>query len=210
MLLCLMAVGCATAPPSHSWRLDQLNSIGGQAPEVLGAPRPMTRDGRSALCFDGKADGLFLPVNPIEGWPRFTIQVLMLPEGDGPEEQRFLHIQDAQEHRVLIETRVDPNRQWSLDTFLRATDTAKLTLLDRARTQPTDSWYWAALVYDGKTMRHFLNGVQQLEGQVDFPPMGSGRISLGVRQNRIHWFKGCLAEVRFTADALPPGSLQKP
>jgi Concanavalin A-like lectin/glucanases superfamily len=210
MFLCLVVVGCASGPAMRTWRLDQVGSIGGQVPEVLGAPQPTNKNGRQAVCFDGKADGLFLPVNPIEGWPQFTIQILLLPEGDGPEEQRFFHIQDAQEHRVLIETRVDSNRQWSLDTFLRATDSAKLTLLDRAKTQPTDAWYWAALVYDGKTMRHFINGVQQLEGPVEFPPMGPGRISLGVRQNRIHWFKGCIAEARFTASALRPTSLQTP
>lgn len=210
MLLCLAAAGCASGPPSRIWRLDQLGSIGGQVPEVLGAPKPTNKDGRKALCFDGKADGLFLPVNPIEGWPQFTIEILFLPEGDGPEEQRFLHIQDSQERRVLIETRVDKNGAWSLDTFLRATDNAKLALLDRAKTQPTDAWYWAALVYDGKTMRHFVNGVQQLDGLVEFPPLGPGRISLGVRQNRIHWFKGCIAQVRFTAGALARRALKTP
>jgi hypothetical protein len=210
MLLSLAVLGCPISPESRTWRLDQVGTIGGQSPEVLGAPKAESREGHKALCFDGKSDGLFLPVNPIEGWPQFTIQILFLPDGDGPEEQRFLHIQDTTERRVLMETRVDRNRAWSLDTFLRATDTAKLTLLDRAKTQPTDAWHWAALVYDGKTMRHFVNGVPQLEGPVDFPALGPGRISLGVRQNRIHWFKGCIAEVRFTAGALEAKALKTP
>ena len=210
MLLCLVAAGCASSPVSRTWQLDQLGSIGGQVPEVLGAPMTANRHGRKAICFDGKADGLFLPVNPIEGWPKFTIEILFLPEDDGPSEQRFVHIQDVQDRRLLIETRVDKNGSWSLDTFLRATETAKLTLLDRAKTQPTDAWYWAALVYDGKSMRHYVNGARQLEGPVDFPAMGQGRTSLGVRQNRIHWFKGCIAELRFTAAALDQRGLKAP
>jgi hypothetical protein len=139
----------------------------------------------------------------------FTIEILFHPDGDGPAEQRFLHIQDEQERRVLIETRVSEDRRWSLDTFLRASDADKLTLLDRARTQPTDRWYWAALVYDGRTMRHYVDGEKQLQGEVAFPPTGPGRISLGVRQNRIHWFKGCIAQVRISEEALLPAALRR-
>jgi hypothetical protein len=191
------------APAPQVWRLDGLGSIGGHRPEVLGAPRPVREGRRHALCFDGVDDGLILPVNPIRGMDQFSIEVLFRPEGDGPEEQRFLHIQDEQEHRVLIETRVTKERTWALDTFLRASDRDRLTLLDRSRVQPADQWYWVSLVYDGKTMLHYVNGKKQLDGEVAFPPMGQGRLSLGVRLNKIHWFKGCIAEVRFHAKALP-------
>jgi hypothetical protein len=191
------------------WHLDTLSSVGGLTPEVLGAPKRFSGKGRTALCFDGKSDGLFLPVNPIEGWSRFTIEILFRPDGDGPPEQRFLHIQDDQERRALIETRLTDQRTWSLDTFLRDTDTNKLALLDRAKAQPTDQWYWAALVYDGVTMSHYVNGIRQLEGAVTFPPTGPGRISLGMRQNKVHWFKGCIAQVRFSPSALAPDELQR-
>jgi len=110
---------------------------------------------------------------------------------------------------VLMETRVGDGA-WSLDTFLRTSDADKLTLLDRAQTQPADRWYWAALVYDGKTMSHYVNGAKQLEGEVAFTPMGPGRISLGVRQNRVYWFKGCIAEVRFARGAIPAARLRRP
>lgn len=211
--LCVVA-GCPAGVPETVWKLDRLDQIKaslppGLAPEVLGAPQVMEKEGRRALCFDGKSDGVFVPLNPIEGRSKFTIEILFRPDGDGPPEQRFLHIQDEQEHRVLIETRVG-DQSWSLDTFLRATDADKLTLLDRAKAQPTDRWYWAALVYDGKTMSHHINAAKQMEGEVAFPPMVKGRISLGVRQNRIHWFKGCIAEVRFTPVAIPAAKLQKP
>jgi hypothetical protein len=203
------ATGCAAAPESRVWTLDRPDLVGGFQAEVLGAPRAVASDGRKALCFDGRADGLLVPANPLRGLGQFTIEILFRPDGDGPAEQRFLHIQDEQERRVLIETRV-ADRSWSLDTFLRATDADKLTLLDRAKVQPTDRWYWAALAYDGTVMRHYVDARLQLEGKVAFPAMGAGRISLGVRQNRVHWFKGCIAEVRFTAGALAAESLQRP
>ncbi|HUQ10935.1 MAG TPA: LamG-like jellyroll fold domain-containing protein [Steroidobacteraceae bacterium] len=208
-LASLGLLGCATTPAVNVWKLERTESIAGVQPEVLGAPRAVKKDGHQALCFDGKADGVFLPVNPIAGLTNFTIEILLRPDGDGPPEQRFLHIQDPEEHRVLMETRVGEGT-WSLDTFLRTSDADKLTLLDRAKSQRTDRWYWAALVYDGKTMSHYVDGVRQLEGLVAFAPMVPGRISLGVRQNRIHWFKGCIAEVRFAPEAIPATRLRRP
>jgi hypothetical protein len=200
----LAIAGCAAKPPQAVWRLDDARLIGGHTAEVLGSPQVRRHEGRNALCFDGRSDGVFVPVNPIAGWPQFTIEVLFQPDGDGPEEQRFLHIQDDQQRRALIETRLTKSNTWALDTFLHATTENRLTLLDRTKVQPTDRWYRVALVYDGRTMSHYVDGVKQLEGAVEFSPTGPGRISLGVRQNKIHWFKGCIAEVRFTASASYP------
>jgi hypothetical protein len=204
LFITLGAAGCATSPAQRTWRLERADSIGGHATEVLGNPAAINDGGRKALCFNGVSDGIVVPVNPIEAWPRFTIEVLFRPDGDGREEQRFLHIQDEAERRVLLETRVTGEDTWSLDTFLHSAASDRLTLLDRSKSQPTNRWYRAALVYDGARMSHYVDGVKQLEGAVRFPPMSDGRTSLGVRLNRIHWFKGCIAVVRFTADAHPP------
>jgi hypothetical protein len=209
ILVHLGTAGCAAGPTQHTWRVERPDSVGGHVAEVLGTPAPRERDGHEALCFNGKSDGLILPVNPIEGWPRFTIEILFRPDGVGPEEQRFLHIEDDARRRALIETRLTSPGMWSLDTFLHSSATDRLTLLDRSIVQPADRWYWAALSYDGTTLTHYVNAVRQLDGAVEFPPMLGGRISLGVRQNKVHWFKGCIAEVRFTAAALPPDRLQK-
>lgn len=209
LFFCLLA-GCPKGPEQTVWDLNRLDRIGSFATEVLGEPAMSDSDGRKAVCFDGKDDGLLLSTNPISGLHVFSIEILFRPDGDGPAEQRFLHIEDEHGRRALIETRVTEQRSWSLDTFMRATDTDKLTLLDRAIAQPTDRWYWAALVYDGRTMTHYVDGQKQLEGPVAFPPMSAGKISLGVRQNKVHWFKGCIAQVRFTPVALPPAALQRP
>jgi hypothetical protein len=66
-----------------------------------------------------------------------------------------------------------------------------------------------ALVYDGKTMAHYVNGVKEVEAGFVFPPMASGRTSLGVRLDRAFWFKGLIKEVRFHPEAVTPETLQK-
>ena len=210
ILLALCAAAHAATPEAIIWRLEDSKRIGGQAATVLGAPRAATEDGRKVIRFNGVSDGLILPQVPIQGRREFTIEVLFKPDGDGPGAQRFVHLEDKAENRALIETRVTPQRQWYLDTFLyvKATDKG-VTLVDKTKLHPCDRWYWAALVYDGKTMSHFVNGTKEKEGAIDYGPMGEGRTSLGVRLNQVFWFKGAIAEVRFHPLALPAAELQQ-
>ena len=207
-----LGAGMAQAVGAESmiWRVESPKQIGRQTPTVLGAPRAVEEDGRKAIRFNGASDGLILPVIPIQGWKAFTIEVLFKPDGDGPEAQRFVHLEDKAENRGLIETRVTAQRQWYLDTFLyvKARD-AGVTLVDKTKLHPCDRWYWAALVYDGKTMSHFVNATKEKEGAIDFGPLGEGRTSLGVRLNQVFWFKGAIAEVRFHPRALAAGELQQ-
>lgn len=199
----------ATVAPTV-WRLDNLKEIGGQIPVIEGAPKIETdRAGGPAVIFDGKRDGLFFPVNPLAGWSRFTIEILFSPAGDGPVEQRFLHAQDEVGRRALIETRLNRSGGWWLDTFLRSGSLPGFTAIDPKKVHATDRWYWAAMSYDGKVMTSFVNGEKQVEGEVRFDPMGPGQISLGVRLNRVSWFKGAIREVRFHPAALTPSALQR-
>ena len=214
MGLAVALTACAMAPSQESaapevWSLGDVSKVAGSVTEVVGAPRRLTSGTDTAIVFDGKGDGLFVPVNPLAGWTAFTIEVRFMPDGSGGEEQRFLHLEDPLKHRVLIETRVTPDKQWSLDTFLFQDAEHKLTLLDRTRLHPTDRWYWVALVYDGSRMSHYVNGELELEGSVAFAPMTAGRTSIGVRQNRVSWFKGAISEVRFTPAALPATKLRQ-
>lgn len=209
VMLSAVLVACASFPDgdkSTVWTLRDVTRVGSHVAEVVGAPKFAGAD--DAIVFDGKGDGLFVPANPLAGWSAFTIEVRFKPDGSGSEEQRFLHLEDDLKHRVLIETRVR-DRQWSLDTFLFQDAEHRLTLLDRTKLHPTDRWYWVALVYDGAKMSHYVNGELELTGAVEFTPMTTGRTSIGVRQNHVSWFKGAIAEVRFTPEALPANRLQR-
>ena len=172
------------------WHIDNLSSIGGHAVSVVGSPRVVKAPFGRAVEFDGKGDGLFLDVNPIAGLQRFTVEAFIEPAADGPAEQRFLHLaEDGSENRAMLETRILPGGTWCLDTFLRH-DPASLTLIDRSKTHPASAWHAVALVYDGEKMSHFVDGIRDAEGAVAFAPIGPGRTSIGVRQNKVSWFKG--------------------
>lgn len=208
-LVCMAQADTVSSAKPVIWRLEDAKKIGGYETEVLGAPKVVQEDGGPALVFDGANDGVFVPVNPLAGWAQFTIEVLIKPDGTGDEEQRFIHIQDRNEHRVMVETRVTKDRHWALDTYLFASKDSNHPLLDKTLLHPTDQWHWVALVYDGKTMANYINGVKELEGEVAVPPMAEGRLSIGVRQNKVCWYKGAVREVRFYPSALPPDALQR-
>jgi len=191
------------------WKLDNPAKVGGFATEVIGAPQVATENGVKALVFNGKSDGLMVPVNPVAGWSQFTIEVLIKPDGSGDEAQRFIHIQDSREDRIMIETHVTKDRRWALDTFLFTDADHSRPLLDQTLLHPTDQWYWVALVYDGKKMANYINGVKELEGEVAITPMVAGRMSIGVRQNLAFWYKGAIGEIRFHPAALTPAALQR-
>ncbi len=209
LLAALIGLLTAAAGEPTVWRLDQTARVGGHTAEVLGAPRVAAETDGPAVWFNGASDGLLVPVNPLAGLTQFTVEVLFRPAADGPAEQRFLHVQDGPGTRALMETRVSGGT-WALDTFLaHPASGAKLALLDPAKRHPADRWTWVALVYDGRRMTHYIDGVKELEGEVAFPPMTDGRVSLGVRQNKVYWFKGGIREVRWHAAALKAGELQK-
>jgi hypothetical protein len=186
------------------WRLDNLVSIGGHPVTTLGSPAVVATPAGPAVEFDGVADGLLLDTNPLAGLARFTVEVLFQPAPGGPPEQRFLHVEEpGGARRALIETRLLPGGAWCLDTFLKDGD-ASLTLIDRTRTHPVGAWAVAALVYDGREMAHFVDGTRDAAGPVAFRPLGPGRTSIGVRLNRVSWFKGRIARVRVTPAVLAP------
>ena len=183
------------------WSIDDLGRIGGHAVEVVGAPRVVTEDGR-AVEFDGVDDGLIVAANPIAGLARFTVEIEFHPASGGAEEQRFLHLQeDGSENRALVELRMRRDGQWALDGFLRS-PAPGLTLLDRDRVHAPDRWHTAALIYDGRTLTHTVDGVGQGRGEVVFTPLGPGRTSLGMRLNRVSYFKGRIRRLRVWPEAV--------
>lgn len=160
-----------------------------------------------AIEFNGSSDGLFIDANPIQDMAAFTIEVEFQPSAGGQEEQRFVHLEEVGTgNRALIELRMTPKNHWALDTYLRFGETG-LTLLDRSRLHPASAWHVAALTFDGAHMRHYVNGVQELDGPVTFRRLGAGTTSLGVRQNLVSHFKGRIRQLQVTSRALSGAEL---
>ena len=200
----------ASASSSVVWRMDRLDTVGGHTVKVVGAPRVVEVNGERVVEFDGAHDGLVVGVNPLAGLARFTIEVVFEPAIDGPEEQRFLHVEESGAgSRALIELRMLAGAKWCLDTYLRHGELG-LTLIDRDRAHAAGQWHAAALTFDGQTMTHYVNRARQGSGAVVFPPMKDGQTSLGVRQNMVSFFKGRIRLVRFTPEALAASALLEP
>lgn len=195
------------------WRLDNLKLISKHIPLILGSPSINNADTQRSVFFNGIDDGLVFEKNPVEGFEQFTIEVLLKPDGSGPREPRFIHFEDKEGNRGTMEMRINPDKTWYLDNFLKNGNmnlpNNRLTLIDSTKKHPTDTWFWVAMVYDGKTMKSFVNGVKELEGDVNFPITKSGKVSLGVRLNKVNWYKGLISEIRFHPTVLNQHTLQK-
>jgi hypothetical protein len=220
--LFLALMGLCGGPEIHSakektsmmkqttWELNTTNNLGGYATQVLGAPGLIETPQGKATEFDGRQDGIIVDTNPLAEMERFTLEVIFRPDTGGPKEQRFVHLQEASgENRILIETRLTGDNRWFLDTFIRSGETNQ-TLYAEKFLHSVGEWYQAALVFDGREMRHYVNGVQEMAALIQYQPMKPGQISLGVRLNRVFWFKGAIRKVRFTHDALAPADFLKP
>ncbi len=214
--MCAIALlGCAEAPRSPqvkpdsvTWTFDNLDHIGGHAVSVEGDPRLIDTPLGKAIAFDGVDDALFLDVHPLAGAETLTWEAVFRPDG-GAEEQRWFHLDsgpadgDGSGDRMLFEIRAIGD-EWCLDAFVHSGDAGK-ALLDRTRLQPLGRWYHVAAVYDGRELRSYVNGELDGAAALAFSPQGPGRTSVGVRINRVHYFKGAVRQARFTKAALEPG-----
>ena len=61
-----------------------------------------------------------------------------------------------------------------------------------------------AQTFDGKIYRAYVNGELQGGAEIAYQPQGPGKASVGVRINRVNYFKGAVREARFTHAALQP------
>lgn len=191
------------------WDIDNITSIGGHETSVLGRPAVIETSIGRAVEFHGYQDGLIVDSLPLAGAESFTLEIVFRPDSGGLKEQRFLHLQqnDAND-RILIETRLT-GEQWYLDTYIESTK-GGLALYEPNNTHPAGCWYSAALVYGKGQMRHYVNGVLEMSGKLAFSPLGEGKTSIGVRMNRVFWFKGAVRKVRFTPRVLRSEELLLP
>jgi hypothetical protein len=201
---------CSEIAAPVTWNLDRLDSIGGYAATTVGSPRLIETPQGKAIEFDGKGDGIFLDTNPLAGLKEFTAEVIFRPAAGGPKEQRFVHMQEeGSDNRLLFETRLTDDGRWFLDTFLKSGESSA-TLLAKDSLHAIGPWYHAAVTFDGQTMRHFVNGVEELKAAVTFQPLQEGRTSLGVRLNRVSWYQGAIRQVRVSPRVLKPDQFLKP
>jgi hypothetical protein len=194
--------------PFELWIFDRLEEIGGHRPKILGNPRVIDSPLGKAIEFDGVDDALFLEIHPLAEAGPFTWEVVFRPDSGGRPEQRFFHMQERDAsgkdtaNRLLFETRLTGSN-WYLDTFALSGAVSK-ALLNREHLHPLDAWYHAAMVYDGREMRNYVNGVLENSGEITLAPHAAGHTSVGVRINLVDYFKGAIRLSRMTRAALSP------
>jgi hypothetical protein len=188
------------------WLIDNTNSIGDTTTTKLGDPTVIETELGSAVEFDGIDDGLIVDSNPLAYADSFTIEVIFNPYEASlstNEEQRFIHIQESSDRRILIELRLTESGEWFLDTFIKDGNSS-CVLYASDFLHAINKWYHAALVYKDGIMTHYVNGIFEKTGNVQYSKMTSGQTSIGVRMNQVSWFKGAIRSLRVIHKALEP------
>jgi hypothetical protein len=206
-----LRAGRPAGAPTNSvvWTLDNLESIGGHQVTVVGKPRLIDTVLGKAIEFDGRGDGVLVAANPLAGLKEFTAEVIFRPAAGGAKEQRFLHFQsNGSEDRALFETRLTTDGRWFLDTYLQSAK-GKQTLYAEKHPHPLNAWHHAALVVDGKTMRHYVGGKEELTAAMQLGPLSAGQTSIGMRLNRVYWYHGAIRQIRITPAVLKPDAFLK-
>ena len=207
--------GPVTSQPTEGvmWTFDRFENIGGHRTTVLGQPKVIDSPVGKAVEFDGVDDGLFIDNHPLAGAKTFTWEAIFRPDG-GQREQRWFHLsEDPQtgadtDNRMLFEIRVVDD-QWYLDSFIES-GTESRALMNRQALHPLRAWYHVASVYDGREFRNYVDGVQEGAAQLNLAPHGQGHTSVGVRINKVFYFKGAVHLARFTRRALSPSEFLRP
>jgi hypothetical protein len=202
-------------PPgaSETWTFDRLDKINGHAVSLLGQPRVVETPLGKAVQFDGDDDAMYVANHPLAGATEFTWEAIFRPDG-GAVEQRWFHLSEQDpktgadtDNRMLFEIRV-AGSDWYLDSFVNSGDVGK-ALMNRQALHPLGKWYHVASVYDGREFRNYVNGVQEGSAEVHFAPQGAGHSSVGVRINKVNYFKGAIRLARFSRKALAPSEFLK-
>jgi 6-phosphogluconolactonase (cycloisomerase 2 family) len=228
VVMFLIAAGAGLSAQNGSrqimWTFDRLDKIGGLPVTVNGNPKVIEMPLGKAIEFDGVDDSIYIDQHPLAGAEQFTFEAIFRPDG-GAAEQRWFHLaernpatgelvtagrtatQDSNA-RFLFEIRVIDGNQWCLDAFVAGPGYSR-ALLFRDKLHPIGQWYHVASTYDGKVFRSYVNGELQGEAEVAFKPQGPGAASIGMRMNRVNYFKGAVRQARFTPRALTPDQFLK-
>ncbi|MCR4859402.1 MAG: LamG domain-containing protein [Bacteroidales bacterium] len=214
LLTVFVTLSCAAQgnlPRPTVWSADYFPAI----IDWFGQPQVYQTPLGPAVHFDGSGDGVFVDAVPVAGMKEFTLEVVFFQDGDAAFEQRFLHI-GTMDRRILFETRVNPDRTWYFDAFVNL-GTPEATpenpnpvrksavLIDEALRHPADRWYTLTLTASPEGLVSYVNGVEQCRSDLPWEPLvNEGFTSVGVRQNKVCWFKGSIFKVRVSPRVLAP------
>jgi hypothetical protein len=203
-----LRVSARQAETTTVWTFDRLENIGGHRTTVLGEPRVMDSPVGKAVEFDGKDDALFIDNHPLAGADAFTWEAIFRPDG-GEREQRWFHLNERDlvtgadtENRMLFEIRVVDDK-WFFDSFNQSAAVSK-ALINRTALHPLGAWYHVAAVYDGREFSNYVDGIREGRAELHLAAQGQGHASVGVRINKVAYFKGAVHLARFTRRALSP------
>lgn len=169
---------------------------------VVGNPEVIDSPFGKAVYFDGKEDGIFLTEMPLKNLSEFSIEMLIRFDAGGNQEQRYFHTGSMMQDRVLMEMRSNENT-WYLDGMVE-TRGKWVVLMSPELLHPFGQWYHIAFTVKNGRQTTFVNGCKELEGEIEFSPILEGATSIGVRQNKISWFKGAIYSIRITDRVLDP------
>lgn len=204
----LRLVGEDAPEGSVTWQIDTLKGVGGFPTLLVGNPEVIDTPGGLAVLFDGNEDGLQVNANPIFEAESFTMELVLRPDPEGNLEQPCFHMREiGGENSVLLEIH-GASDQWFLYSSIQSEGEFQSLAADSLR-HSFGTWYHVALVYDGKMMRQYVNGREELSGAIRIVPFERGRTSLGTQMDLMGFFKGAILQARFTSRALGPKELMK-
>ncbi|MBN1950942.1 MAG: LamG domain-containing protein [Bacteroidales bacterium] len=209
LLPSLISPKAQETPEVTYWELNNLDNIGGFPITLVGSPSLIETELGTALEFNGSGDGIQIAANPLAGASEFTVEVIFKPYSGGLDEQRFVHMEQDNDNRILVELRSTAEDDWFLDTFIKSGSSSRTLYADTCP-HAKDEWWHAALVYKDHVMTHYVNGVQELSDTVQYAMQSSGTTSIGVRNNLVSWYHGAIFSVRTTHQALTPGEFTLP
>lgn len=186
------------------WFLKEPVRVNGYKSICIGKPVAGNKALDGSIFFNGRGDGIFLDINPISGLFRFTVEAIFLPLSGGPDTQKFIHFGDAYGDRFLFETRVPDPQHWCFDAALHSGEPS-LALMNTSLLHPLDYWYHAAVSFDGRKMKTYINGIKELSGDISaFTPIMGNRTSIGNRMDKNSGFRGEISRIRVSDDILGP------
>jgi hypothetical protein len=196
---------------SEVWELNSLEKIGGHSVQIFGNPQIVNTEHGKAMKFNGVDDMLLVDYNPLGALTEYTVEVIFKPDAafEISNAPRFIHFQDPTDtanKRVLMELRLNQKNEWWLDGFM-LTDRGELTLVNETLTHPIGEWEHAAITYKNNTFRTFINGVEELNGQIGFFKRiinEKGKTSIGARMDKRNYYCGLIKTLKITRKALEP------